>query len=248
MKKKRAHNPATFLKLLAPHILAELSPPSEVKKFTSNPAVVGAYVEAAVRELVRRHVFPMRVATGAVIDQSNIPGDPKLPQLDTIVWAPSPAPPVFQVGEYALVPRSSSFGILEIKSSAYDVNDLDRRLRPSIIKSVTADQLDGEKNQCGDVLPCLGVICLRANNQAMRGIERMAQRDRVVVLFEEVGNKIVPRPRDIYELVNFLGFLRLRGRLHEGQVRINIDLLRQPTNGLTPHAADAARRIMKRRG
>jgi hypothetical protein len=88
MKKKRAHNPATFLKLLAPHILAELSPPSEVKKFTSNPAVVGAYVEAAVRELVRRHVFPMRVATGAVIDQSNIPGDPKLPQLDTIVLGP----------------------------------------------------------------------------------------------------------------------------------------------------------------
>jgi len=78
----------------------------------------------------------------------------------------------------------------------------------------------------GDILPCLGVICLRSKAQSQRSIERMAQADRVVVLFEEVGARIVPRPKDIYELVNFLGFLRLRGRFHEGQIRINVDLLK----------------------
>src|SRR5690349_500922 len=95
----------TFLEVLAPQVLAELRPPAELKTFTTNPALVGGYVEAAVRALIRRYLFPLRVSTGAVIDQSNAPGAQNLPQLDTIVWTPSPVPAIFEVGEFALVPR-----------------------------------------------------------------------------------------------------------------------------------------------
>jgi hypothetical protein len=40
------HEPADFLLKLAPHILAELKPPAGIKDFTTNPAIIGGYVEA----------------------------------------------------------------------------------------------------------------------------------------------------------------------------------------------------------
>lgn len=221
------HDPADFLRMLAPHIIAELRPPSELQKFTRNTAVVGAYVEAAVRELIRRQVFPLHVASGAVIDQENIPGDPHLPQIDTIIWAPSPAPAVFQVSDFALVPRSSAFGVLEIKSSAYDPRDLDKRLKTDFIQKVTADSSQEEKEHIGEFVAGLGVICLRTKKQSQETLAKMENANRVVVLFDEEDDSIQPRARDIYRLVNFLAFVRLRGRLHEGLVGINLDLLKE---------------------
>jgi hypothetical protein len=223
----KTHDPADFLRMLAPHIIAELRPPSELQKFTRNTAVVGSYVEAAVRELIRRQVFPLRVASGAVIDQANIPGDLHLPQIDTIIWAPSPAPAVFQVSDFALVPRSSAFGVLEIKSSAYDLAKLDKRLKTDFIQKVTADPSPQEKAHVGEFIAGLGVICLRTKKQSQGLLAKMENANRVVVLFEEADDVIQPRARDIYRLVNFLGFVRLRGRLHEGLVSINLDLLKE---------------------
>jgi hypothetical protein len=207
-------------------MIAELQPPSELKKFTGNTDVVGAYIEAAVRALVRRHVAPLQVSSGAVIDQANVPGDPRLPQIDTIIWAPSPAPAVFQVGEFGLVPRSSTFGVLEIKASAYNLAKLDRRLTAECIKKVTADRSEEERKRVGDFVAGLGVICVRMANQSRSGLEKMRNASRVVVLFEEEADQYRPRPTDIYRLINFLAFMRLRGRLHEGEVYINTDLLR----------------------
>ncbi len=85
------YDPKTFLEQLAPHILAELKPPEDLKKFTRNSDVVGHYVEASVRQLVRRYLAPIRVCTGAVIDQAQSPGSEKIPQLDTIAWIPGDA-------------------------------------------------------------------------------------------------------------------------------------------------------------
>ena len=214
--------------MLAPQILAELRPPSELQEFTRNTAVVGAYVEAAVRELIQRHVFPLRVASGAVIDQKNTPGDPSLPQIDTIIWAPSPVPAVFQVGDFALVPRSSAFGVLEIKSSAYDPCKLDKRLESGFIQKVTADPLSEEEKQVVDKYGSgLGVICVLKKGQGQESLAKMKNTDRVVALFEERDEVVQPRPRDIYRLVNFLNAVRLRRRWHEGQVEINLELLNE---------------------
>src|SRR5262249_48531250 len=71
-----------FLNYSLRALLPKCARPQKLQS-TKNTAVVGAYVESAVRQLVRRQVHPLHVATGAVIDQANIPGDPRLPQLDT---------------------------------------------------------------------------------------------------------------------------------------------------------------------
>ena len=89
-----------FLNYSLRTLLPKCARPQKLQS-TKNTAVVGAYVESAVRQLVRRQVHPLHVATGAVIDQANIPGDPRLPQLDTIVWMPSPVPAMFQVSDFA---------------------------------------------------------------------------------------------------------------------------------------------------
>jgi hypothetical protein len=173
-------------------------------------------------------VFPLHVASGAVIDQTNIPGDPALPQIDTIIWAPSPAPAVFQVSDFALVPRSSAFGILEIKSTAYSLPKLDERLTPNFIRSVTADLTAGEKVDIGEFgAPGLGVICLRKKSQSQGRLARMENANRVVVLFDETNDGIQARALDIFRMVNFLGFMRRRYREHEGRVTINLDLLQE---------------------
>ena len=221
MVKQHSQTAGEFLEALAPHLLGELKPPAELARFTRNTAVVGAYVESAVRSLIVRYVSPLYVSTGAVIDQSNQLSDPKLPQVDTIIWTPSPVPAVFEVGEFAMVPRSSSLGVLEIKSSAYDTEGLDSRLSGRFLRRLVADAMPGEPQP---VLG-LGVICVRLAKQSRRSIERMRNGASVVVLFDQVGEKYVPRTKDIYRLVNFLAGVRLRARFHHGLVGINLEAL-----------------------
>ncbi len=97
------YTPSKFLHQLAPHILADLQPPQALKQFTSNSDVVGAYIEAGVRKFVRTYLSPIRVSTGAVIDQAQSPGS-KIPQLDTIAW-------IWQGCSESLPVRSGGAGI-----------------------------------------------------------------------------------------------------------------------------------------
>jgi hypothetical protein len=221
---KSSFDVQTFLEAIAPQVLAELRPPAELKTFTTNPAVVGGYVEGAVRALVKRYVFPLRVATGAVVDQRNIPGAKDLPQIDTIVWTPSPVPAIFAAGEFAVVPRSSAMGVLEVKSSAYDVRALDDALDPARVAKVTADPPQGDET-LRHVVPALGVVCVRQEGQGSPLLEDLRRTDRVVVLFEEQKGSFAPQPADIYKLLNFLASLRLKAHHLEGRVRIRVDLL-----------------------
>ena len=112
-----------YLSGIAQQIVHELEPILKVKEVTINSALLGSYTEAAVRRLIQRVVAPMHVSTGAVIDY---PMPDQLRQIDVIVCEPFPAPAVFEGGEFALVPRSSAFGIMEIKRSNY--SDIDHEL------------------------------------------------------------------------------------------------------------------------
>lgn len=224
-----SYTPAEFLLQLAPHILADLQPPQALKEFTSNSAVVGAYIEAHVRKLVRRYLAPIRVSTGAVIDLAQSPGSNKIPQLDTIAWIPNPAPAVFEVGEFALVPRSSCLGLLEVKSSVYNdeaLNGLSERTAPDFVEPHTAELLpDGHE---GDVVNArkgsfgMGVVSILQENQQkyLEELNALREAERVVVLFEERNGVAEPQPKDIYRLVNFLAVLRLRAALREGRLSI----------------------------
>lgn len=222
------YDPAAFLSQLAPHILAELKPPKELKAFTTNSDVVGDYVEAGVRQFVRRYLAPIRVCRGAVIDQQQTPGSQRIPQIDTIAWVPGPAPAIFEVGEFALVPRSSCLGVLEVKSSAYNVEALEQRTEPEFVKSITADPDDlGHEGELRGVVESFGmgvVSLLQESQRTSAKLKKLREDGRVVVLFEEKGNDCEPQPKDIYRLVNFLAVLRRRDALRGAQF-INMRLL-----------------------
>lgn len=222
-------NAVEFLKLVAPRLIDDLVAHDEIRKFTTNPAIIGAYVESAVREVVRRYVAPLRVATGGVIDEVFPRGAHDLPQMDTIIWTPSPAPAIFTAGEFALVPRSSSFGLLEIKKSAYDISKLKKRLTPEFVLKYTASPTEKEKERLENriPIPALGVVCVKYKQQNKKAIQELRSQGSVALLFEQKGSDFVPQVEDIYRFVNFLAFVRWRAKIHEGAVRINTDLLRQ---------------------
>ena len=233
-----AWDPKAFLDELAPQILAELKPPTNLKKFTRNSAIVGDYVEAGVRRLVRRYLVPIRVSKGAVIDQGQEPGSKTIPQLDTVAWIPGPVSAVFEIDDFAIVPRSSCLGILEIKSSAYPhaVTSLEERTDPTFAGPLTAsiDDTGGyEGNLNGYVGSggcfAMGVVSILLKNQAGNpNILKLREDGRIVVLFEEGEEEdtFVPHNQDIYRLIHFLGLLRLRAALRDGRVGINMPLLK----------------------
>jgi hypothetical protein len=204
---------------------------------------VGAYVEAGVRRFVQRYLAPIRVSTGAVIDQNQVPGS-TIPQLDTIAWTPGPVPAIFEFGDFGLVPRSSALGILEIKSSAYKkgVKEIEKRTERTFANSVTADIRDvgGREGELEGYIGsgrsfAMGVVCLLQKRQ--RGsalLERLVKEERVAVLFEEQAGDSVAKPEGIYRLVNFLSLLRFRAAAREGRLTIDLRLVQRPPLATSP--------------
>jgi len=88
-----------YLRGLAEQLVHELEPTESLKQFTENSKLLGDYAEAAIRRLIRRVVHPMHVSTGAVLDY---PIPEVLHQRDVIIWAPFPAPAIFEVEGFAL--------------------------------------------------------------------------------------------------------------------------------------------------
>lgn len=93
---------------LARQIVLELRPNDTINSFTTNTDLIGAYAEASLRQLVIRMVDPLRVCTGAVISPELCANPRSLPQLDLIIWSPSPAPTIYCSGDFGLVPRRSA--------------------------------------------------------------------------------------------------------------------------------------------
>jgi hypothetical protein len=215
---------ASFLRRLAPHILADLRPPSGIKEFTHNSTLVGEYVEESVRKLVRRYLDPIRVCSGGVIDETQKPGA-HVPQIDTIAWIPGPVPAVFEVGRFALVPRSSCLGILEIRSSAYDVDRLAARTEREFVNSITAQPVPNEASPSTEVFGRAVVALLLQDQRGSTTLAELRKSERVFVLFEENGTNCDAQEDDIYGLVNFLSMLRRRASLREGMLAVRKGLL-----------------------
>src|SRR6266567_2349827 len=118
-------------RVIAGPLTHELQLILNMKEVTQNTELLGSYTEALVRRLSRRVVHPLlRVSSGSVIDY---PLPDVLPQIDVILWAPYPAPSVYEVDDFGLVPRSSAFGVVEIKRSNY--SDVDHKLEKFISDS-----------------------------------------------------------------------------------------------------------------
>ena len=155
----------------------------------------------------------MRVSTGSIIDY---PMPPKLRQLDAIVWSPFPAPAVFEVDAFALVPRSSAFGILEIKRSNY--TEVDGRLEdfalaaPSLAAAPHPAVRDNRN-------PGLGVVCVLEGVASAR-LSALISDGKAVAIFEKAdkaSSEAEVRASDVLKLINFLHYITWRYRMQGSQ-------------------------------
>lgn len=217
-----------FLDLVATPLVEELKAIEALRRFTTNTDVIGAHAEAVVRRLVRRVVDPLRVSTGAVISEQLCAQPRSVPQLDTIIWQPCPAPALFEVGDFGVIPRGSSMAIIEIKRSAYpDVGaKLKQRLDPELVRKVVADDPPGWTPTTDTHLypdfPALGVVCLRETQRSDPDLDEIVQQGRCVVILEQSNGGVAPNTEAVYRLVNFLIRARQRALAWDGKALINM--------------------------
>jgi hypothetical protein len=209
-------DPHLYLELLGRQLAHELTAHETIRDFVgSNSDLIGKYAEASVRSFIARVVSPLKVSTGTIIYEGNI--KTKLPQLDVIVWSPAPVPAVFENGDFAIVPRGSAHGFLEIKSSSYSsgaIEEIAERLQYH--DELIQPRWDG-------YFGALGVVCVETgSSKKLRGL---VEQKRAVTLLRQDGDSLVANPDGIWTLVNRLTDLRLRAKATEGQWQINFPLL-----------------------
>jgi hypothetical protein len=200
-----------YLAGIAQQLVHELEPILKVKEVTTNSSLLGSYTEAAIRRLSQRVVAPMRVSTGAVIDY---PMPEKLRQLDAILWAPFPAPAIFEVSDFALVPRSSAFGLMEVKRSNYSAVDVELEAFTAAAATIAAaphPAVDGDARH-----PGMGVVCVLDAAPSAR-LTALLDAAKVVAIFQKPSpesSEATVRPADVLRLINFLHFVGWRYRMH----------------------------------
>jgi len=196
-----------YLRGLADQLVHELQPTVSVKQFTDNPNLLGAYAEAAIRRLIRRVVHPMHVSTGAVLD---FPVPSSLRQRDVIIWAPFPAPAVFEVEGFALVPRSSAFGVLEIKRS--NLGSAVADLEQFVAEAVGSVAARGGPYRDDPQRAVLGVIGVLETKPSAR-LQQLIEERRIVAVLSKTSEEVTVRPNDVFTLVNTLHFVSWRYRV-----------------------------------
>lgn len=118
------HDQVRYWSNYADELIRGLGATSGIKKFTKNPAVIGAQAESVVNKLIVQMVSPFKVSTGSIINPKLVEAEPggrkhPLRQIDSIIWTPMPLPAIFEVENFALVPDRSVLGALEVKRSVY---------------------------------------------------------------------------------------------------------------------------------
>ncbi|MFB9143934.1 DUF6602 domain-containing protein, partial [Vibrio artabrorum] len=221
-----------FWKTYTEQLVNSLTANNEIIKFTSNPAVIGAYAESAVTELIRNFMTPHICSTGSLIGTAQV-GE-KLKQLDLMIWSPTPLPAIFDTAGFALVPQQSVHGVIEIKRSAYSSvgknmkDTLDwveknvegyRQLKPEVLKFV---QEGGDLNMLVGKLPhevfdidenhiALGIVCVKESKQKDKTLDSLIEAGRAVVLQEiDVNGKIKVNTSHVLHLLEYLKSVRSR--------------------------------------
>ena len=216
-----------YLATVATQLVSELTPILDIKEVTSNTDLLGKYTEATIRSLVHRIVQPMRVSTGAVIDY---PMPEVLRQIDLIVWAPFPVPAIFEVDGFGLVPKSSAFGVIEVKRSNYPeaIDKLESFLADvESQKIIAAYENKVSSFQDSAMSPGIGIVCVLTAAPSAR-LQKLIALKRVVAIFERNGDKTAVRSKDVFVLVNFLHFVSWRYRTSSANSefpQVNLGLL-----------------------
>lgn len=219
-----------FYQEFARNLARQIVPSDEIKSFVGNhPTLIGAFAEAQVRKFGRQVVFPLRVSHGAIITPESF-GVGRAKQVDTIVWVPNPLPHLFEIDEFALIPWTSSMGILEIKSSAYknagkqiaEVLDMEGDLTLGRIPAETRG-----------IPAALGVIVLKREPITDPKLKELIGDQKVVTLIRQLNHEYIPNTEALLKLVNFLADIRKRAR-QLGDIRIeSVDFSIYPHNTAT---------------
>jgi hypothetical protein len=185
-------------KVIAEPLTHELQLILNMKEVTEDTDLLGGYTEALVRRLSRRVVYPLlRVSSGSVIDY---PLPDLLPQIDVILWAPYPAPSVYEVDDFGLVPRSSAFGVVEIKRSNY--SGVDHELEDFIKKAPDLVYDGQEVHPQGHGMGIISVIEIEQKPSAL--LKALIDRNTVAAFFEKSPSGVSVRTDDVLRFINFL--------------------------------------------
>jgi len=209
-------NSKNFLDKLAHQLIHEIAPNNAIVTFADNSDVIGAFAEASVRQFVSKMVAPARVSTGAVISETLCRNPAEVPQIDTIIWTPTPLPAIFEVGDFALVPNTSVHGILEIKRSNYSAVGKAIGTRLARCNDLVRPLIETEKQLDGRFPMGLGVICLYDPAQSDKPLSELLDSGRVVSLLTKKDGKIVPTIEGVYRFIDFLVMVRLRAKTTDG--------------------------------
>ena len=210
-----------YMDMYAEELVNELVPNSRIKKFLRNPDVIGAYAESTVIRFVKRMVDPLKVSTGAVISPELVATRNAIPQIDVIVWQPNPLPAIFTAGDFGLVPRRSVLGVLEVKRSTY--SGIGAKIKSILDKEDDLTTLIPLVREGKVLFSSLGVVCVREKKESDTILSELIKLRRVVVLSElDDDGTLTPMPDQVMTLVNFLVSLRLKAKLADGQIEIDV--------------------------
>lgn len=204
-----------FLTALGRQLTRELTEHEEIRYFVGeHPSLIGAYAEASLRRFIARVVAPLQVSTGTIIYEGNISNKP--PQLDAIIWSPTPVPAIFENAGFAVVPRGSAHGFIEIKSSSYTGTGR------AIAKMLAYDE-ELIQPRAENYIGALGVVCIEQKPD--KTLLDLVEQKRAVIMLKRKGNSLLPNPEGIWTLVNYLTKLRLRAKGTEGQWLVNFPFI-----------------------
>jgi hypothetical protein len=171
-----------------------------LKQVTQNTDLLGSYTEALVRRLSRRVVHPfLHVSTGSVIDY---PLADSLRQIDLILWAPHPAPSIFEIDDFGLVPRHSTFGVIEIKRSNY--SNVDHLLEEFITRGPDLVFPYQERNAQGHAMGIISVL----DEKPSKLLQSLIKGKKVAAFFEKDSDRVSVRGDDVLNFINFLGRIK----------------------------------------
>ena len=207
-------NNKAYIDRVVAELAEKIKPSHKLYDFVGkNSAIIGAHAEAVVSNFIKEFVAPLNISTGAIINPANpfpIKKEHKLivPQLDCIIWAPNPFPPVFHIENFGLVPLHSVFGIVEVKAFPYEKN----KKKLSIVKildkkdSLIPDFLTEESIKC--VIPVI-----RKKDKMINEFEDLVSQEKVLILSAEVANEegqleIVPETKPILAFVKYLNKIK----------------------------------------
>ena len=182
----------------AERVADELQPILNIEGVTDNTQLLGAYTEAALRSLIRRTCQTMRVCRGGILDYPQ----EAIREEDIIIWAPHPAPAIFDVEGFGLVPRSSAFAVLEVKKSNYSGADVELE---RFVSRVETPRLAAEAKHLTAMFPtrALGVVAALESNPSAR-LTQLIEKKQAVAIFDLRNGAKCAIPRNVVVLVNFL--------------------------------------------